>query len=103
MDELLKLVPRAGVRSESDVLSLFDATAVRLAYTAAGATGRVGSTVGTGTAVLCYVDAAGSIVETTTEIDIINVAVDPVGATKYIDVIRLGNRWKVIWEECPSA
>lgn len=78
----------------------FESFSYRLAYTAGGATARVGPAVGTGTAVLCYIDETGNIVQETTPIDIINVASSAVGTNKYIGVIQLGIRWKVIWEEC---
>lgn len=77
-----------------------DSYSYRIAYTAGGATARVGTLVGTGTAVLYYVDDTGNLQSDGTEIDYINLATAAVGSAKYIGVIPIGNRWKVIWEEC---
>ena len=89
----------AGVVPQYDQRNLYDATRLVFAYTTGGATARSGSTVGTGTAAVKYLDG-NSITDAGYNVDFKNVAGDPVGTGKYVLLLRLGGDFVCVWEEC---
>lgn len=101
-DQLLKKIGVNGVTPKRSLVSINDATQLRIAYTAGGITARSGSTVGTGSASLRYVDNSDVLQTESPDrtVTVKNLAATAVGSAKYIMVMRVGNKWFVVWEEC---
>ena len=76
-----------------------DATRLVIGFTVGGATGRSGTTAGSGTASVYYLDGA-TLTDAGYDVDYLNLAVDPVGTNKYILLLRLGAQFLCVWEEC---
>jgi hypothetical protein len=77
----------------------YDATRLVLAYTSAGATARVGTTLGTGTATLRYI-VAGVLTTSTEEYSFYNLSTGAVASNKYLMLLRVGSDFVCNWEEC---
>lgn len=80
-----------------------DATRLVLAYTTAGATARVGTTLGKGTATLRYLVASGTdrIITTSTDsYSFFNLSTVAVASAKYIMLLRYGDVFLCNWEDC---
>lgn len=77
----------------------YDATRLVLAYTSAGATARVGTTLGTGTATLRYI-VSGVLTTSSESYSFYNLSTGAVSAAKYIMLLRLGSDFVCVWEEC---
>jgi hypothetical protein len=85
--------------------STYDATALMVGYTSAGATARSGTTLGKGTFVLYWPKVSGTdriltASTNTTAVTVYNLSTTAVAATKYIMVLRWGDIWVCNWEEC---
>lgn len=98
-DQLIKLIGVAGSTPRQGKVDLYDATRLVLAYTSGGATARSGSTVGTGTADVKYLSGT-SITDASSSVTFYNLAADPVGSSRYVLLLRLGNKFICVWEEC---
>jgi hypothetical protein len=102
-DEILKFVFNEPRGSERPPMLSYGDTEIVLAFTAAGATARSGTTLGTGTATSRWISASGTtrtINSTSDSITFYNLAASTVGTDKYILLARLGEDWICIWEEC---
>jgi hypothetical protein len=77
----------------------YDATRLVLAYTSAGATARVGTTLGTGTATLRYI-VAGVLTTSSEAYSFYNLSTGAVAAGVYIMLLRVGSDFVCVWEEC---
>ena len=98
-DALTSLVTSNPPRPSNS--SFFDTTNCLLAFTAAGATARFGSTLGTGTAVLWNIKADNTIEATgVSAVDYVNLATSSVGTNKYILLLRVSGKLVCVWEEC---
>lgn len=102
-EELLRMLStRPNSKNPQD---LYDATRLVLAYTAAGATARAGTTLGSGTATLQYLEVSGSnrIITAsadTTAVTFYNLSSSAVDTTKYIMLLRCGDCFVCNWEDC---
>jgi len=102
-DQILR---QAGLqRPVSSPHNIYDATRLLIGYTAAGATARSGTTLGTGTFVVYYPALSGSnriltASSDTTAITFYNLSTTAVAATKYVMLLRWGDIWVCNWEEC---
>ena len=102
-DEILKFVFNEPRGSERPAMRSYGDAEVIICYTTGGATGRTGTTLGKGTATQRWLSDSGTdrVINTTSDsITFYNLAVDPVGALKYIMLVRIGADWICIWEEC---
>lgn len=99
-DELLRLLPANGLKTQHPFPSSVDTTNILLAYTTGGATARSGSTVGTGTATLKEIEVSNSIADVGLTLDFVNLATSTVGTNKYILLARVSGKLVCIWEEC---
>lgn len=98
---LSKIAGGGGIVNPTTGKSLIDdSSRTILAYTAAGATARSGTTLGVGVADVKYIDNSGVIQDAAMEVEYLNVAASAVGSAKYILLSRIGNRLICIWEEC---
>jgi len=103
MDSLLRLIGQTPSPVNRQEVS--DATRLVLAYTTGGATARIGTTLGKGTATMRYLAVSGAdrVLTATTDtaaIDFYNLATVAVGTNKYIMLLRFGDVLVVNWEEC---
>lgn len=102
-DQLLRLIgrtPQPIMAQESS-----DATRLVLAYTTAGATGRSGTTLGKGVCKMYYLADSGTdrvltAATYTTDVDFYNLSTSTVGTNRYIMLLRLGNDYVIVWEDC---
>jgi hypothetical protein len=100
------LIGMLGTRAVSkNPQDLYDATRLVLAYTAAGATARSGTTLGKGTATLQYLAVSGTdrVITASTDTDPVtyyNLAASVVDPTKYLMLLRCGDVLLANWEEC---
>ena len=102
-DAVLRMIGRTS--QPSTPAGADDSTRLVLAYTTGGATARSGTTLGKGTAVMYYLADSGAdrvltAASYTTAVDFHNLSTSVVGASKYIMLLRLGNDYLCIWEEC---
>jgi hypothetical protein len=102
-DSLLRMIGKTP--AVQNAMASDDATRLVLAYTAAGATARSGTTLGKGTAVMYYLADSGTdriltAATYTTAVDFYNLATTTVGTARYIMMLRLGNDYICVWEEC---
>lgn len=102
-DELVKSLGNRQVsKNPQDV---YDATALKVGYTSAGATARSGTTLGKGLFKMYWpaVSGANRILTAsadTTDVTVYNLSTTAVAATKYIMCLRWGDIWVCNWEEC---
>ena len=102
-DAVLKMIgktPQPVTAFDTD-----DATRLVLAYTAAGATARSGTTLGKGTATMRLVAVSGTdrVLTATTDtadIDFYNLSTVGVAGSKYIMLLRFGDVLVCNWEDC---
>ncbi len=73
-----------------------------LAYTTAGVTARSGTTTGTGSAALKYIDDSGVIQDLGISVTVRNWSAKAVGTNRYIWVNRSGPLYIVVNVECPE-
>lgn len=73
-----------------------------LAFTTGGASARSGSTLGSGTADLKYVDDTNAIVNLGLNVTFYNWSEVAVGANKHIWLMRFGPRFMIVSEECTA-
>jgi hypothetical protein len=102
-DNLLRLIGKTPNRFSNYDTS--DATRLVIAYTAAGATGRSGATLGKGTAVMYYLADSGTdrvltAASYTTPVDFYNLSTVGVASGVYLMLLRLGNDYVCNWEDC---
>lgn len=98
-DRLLELIN--GKKPAVSTPTHFDFTNCLLAFTELGAGGRVGSTLGTGTATLFSINVDNSIEEIgVDDVEFVNLAVTEVGTNKYILLLRVSGKLVCVWEEC---
>jgi hypothetical protein len=103
MDATLRLIGKTPIPSVA--IASDDSTRLVIAYTSAGATARSGTTLGYGTCTLRYLADSGTdrVLTATTytdPVDFYNLSTSAVGATRYIMLLRLGNDYICVWEEC---
>ena len=95
--ELIRLI--GGKTFAMNEIDTYDATRLVIAYTSAGATGRSGTTLGTGTATLRYI-VAGVLTTSTEEYSFYNLSTNTVAAGVYVTLLRSGSDWLCNWEDC---
>lgn len=80
----------------------YDATRLALAYTTSSGSARSGATLGSGTADLKRIDASNDVVafSPVQSVTFYNLAASVVASGVYIMLLRWGNKWVVVWEEC---
>ena len=102
-DELIRMIgktPQPLNKFDTD-----DSTRLVLAYTTGGATARSGTTLGKGTATMRYLSDSGTdrVLTATTytdPVDYYNLSASAVGTNRYIMLLRFGNDYLCVWEEC---
>lgn len=72
-----------------------------LAYTTGGVTARSGTTTGTGTAALKYINDSGAIQDLGISVTVRNWSAKSVGTNRYIWLNRSGPQYIVVNVECP--
>jgi len=100
-DDLIKMIgKRYQYPTPHDT---YDATRLVIAYTTAGATARVGTTLGVGEATIYYLAVSGAnrvLTTTAVDVDFFNLSTTAVGATKYLMLLRAGDVFVCNWEDC---
>lgn len=86
----------------SDMVQSSQTDGRKLAYTTGGVTARSGTTLGTGSAALKYIDDSGVIQDEGITVTVRNFASAAVGTNRYIIVDRFGPHYLVANSECPS-
>ena len=100
-DQLLRIIGQTPIVDAANSHNNY--TTIAVAYTTAGATGRSGTTLGTGTATLYYFAVSGADrVLTTQTVDVTfhNMSSGTVAATKFLMLLLVGDVWICNWEEC---
>jgi len=102
-NELLKLIGgRTATQTPQDT---YDATALKIGYTTAGATARSGTTLGKGVFKMYYAAPSGTnriltASADTADVTVFNLSTTAVASGKYIMCLRWGDIWVCNWEEC---
>ena len=102
-DAVLRMIGRTP--AVSTLMASDDATRLVLAYTTAGATGRSGTTLGKGVCKMYYLADSGTdrvltAATYTTDVDFYNLSTSTVGTNRYIMLLRFGNDYVIVWEDC---
>ena len=102
-DSLLRMIGKTP--AVLNAMASDDSTRLVIAYTTGGATGRSGTTLGKGTAVMYYLADSGTdrvltAASYTTSVDFYNLSTVGVSGSKYIMLLRLGNDYVCNWEDC---
>jgi len=100
-DELLRMI--GSNHAADNPQDTYDATRLVIAYTTAGATARVGTTLGVGEATIYYLAVSGAdrvLTTTAVDVDFFNLSTTAVGATKYLMLLRAGDVFVCNWEDC---
>jgi hypothetical protein len=93
---------RAASKNPQDI---YDATALKVGFTSAGATARSGATLGKGLFKLYWPAVSGSdriltASSDTADVTVYNMSSSAVSASKYLMCLRWGDIWVCNWEDC---